>query len=164
MQLTVHGLSGNQIAAPLSVLYSAVLPLMSRSPILSKFIRAIEDIAPLRYADKSWDNVGLLLECPTVKRSGDNIYRVLLTIDLTEQVYREAMEKECGIIFSYHPPWFRGEKSMTLDEERGIMRNVTLCASSGISIYSSHSALDAVRGGSMTHDFVIFSFSAFFSE
>jgi putative NIF3 family GTP cyclohydrolase 1 type 2 len=111
------------------------------------FVEAMERIAPLALADKSWDNVGLLFESPTVHTVKDAV-RVLLTIDLTEKVFKEAVEKQVSIIMSYHPPWFRGEKSLTLNQNRGMMRMVTLCASEGISIYSPHSALDAVKGGS----------------
>ena len=107
----------------------------------------MERIAPLALADKSWDNVGLLFESPTV-RTVQNAVRVLLTIDLTEKVFKEAVEKQVSIIMSYHPPWFRGEKSLTLSQSRGMMRMITLCASEGISIYSPHSAIDAVKGGS----------------
>ncbi|PJF19811.1 Nif3p [Paramicrosporidium saccamoebae] len=119
-----------------------------RHKALSNFMRAMESIAPLSLADRSWDNVGLLLESPTVV---DNPCRVLLTVDLTEPVYNEAVNKGISIILAYHPPWFRGEKSLTLDQSRGMMRMVTLCAASGISIYSPHSALDAIRGGVNDH-------------
>jgi dinuclear metal center YbgI/SA1388 family protein len=104
----------------------------------------MEEIAPLKYAG-SWDNVGLILE------SQRNPSKILLTIDLTESVYKEALEKDISLILAYHPPWFRGEKSLTLDPSRGIMRIVTLCASSGISIYSPHSALDAIPRGINQH-------------
>lgn len=121
----------------------------TRHPAIGHFIRGIESIASISFADRSWDNVGLLFESPRVKLIGpNNSCRVLLTIDLTEAVFREAVEKEASIILSYHPPWFRNEKSLTLDSSRGMTRMVTLCASEGISIYSPHSALDAIKGGS----------------
>ena len=54
---------------------------------LSDLIGAIEKFAPRRYAG-SWDNVGLLVEPPTRQAIG----KVLLTIDLTEPVFEEALE------------------------------------------------------------------------
>lgn len=123
----------------------------SQCPALAHFLHAMEKLAPLKLADKSWDNVGLLFETPVARLASNGKCRVLLTIDLTEPVYQEAVEKQVGIIMSYHPPWFSGEKSLTLDRSRGVMRMVALCASSGISIYSPHSALDAIKDGINTH-------------
>lgn len=120
---------------------------MTRHPILAHFLQVIGQTAPLSLADRSWDNVGLLLESPTVRTLPSGVCRVLLTIDLTEAVYEEALTLQAAIILSYHPPWFRGEKSLTLDRERGVMRVVALCAAAGISIYSPHSALDALPEG-----------------
>lgn len=119
----------------------------TRNAIIAQFMRVMEEIAPLCLADHSWDNVGLLLESPTVKPADNGKVRVMLTIDLSEPVLREALDRQIGIIMSYHPPWFKGEKSLTLDPRRGMMRMVALCASQGISIYSPHSALDAIKDG-----------------
>lgn len=124
---------------------------MNRHPVLTHFLQVAEQVAPLSLADSSWDNVGLLLESPTVHLLPSGVCRVLLTVDLTEAVYEEAIAQEAAIILSYHPPWFRGEKSLTLDKGRGIMRIVALCAAAGISIYSPHSALDALPEGINTH-------------
>lgn len=120
-----------------------------RHALVQEFLQVAEKVAPLSFADCSWDNVGLLFESPHVKLVGPaKACRVLLTVDLTEAVFAEAVAKEASIILSYHPPWFRGEKSLTLDRSRGMMRMVALCAAHGISIYSPHSALDAIPGGS----------------
>ncbi len=126
---------------------------MSRHSLISHFLRILDRIAPLALAERSWDNVGLLVESPVVRftNSTTKICRVLLTIDLTEQVYQEAIDRHVGIILSYHPPWFRGEKSLTLEPSRGILRMVTLCATAGISLYSPHTALDALPDGINTH-------------
>lgn len=124
---------------------------MRRHPILAHFLQVAEQVAPLALADRSWDNVGLLLESPTVRTLPSGACRVLLTVDLTEAVYEEAVAKQAAIIISYHPPWFRGEKSLTLDQGRGMMRMVALCAAAGISIYSPHSALDALPEGINAH-------------
>lgn len=124
---------------------------MNRHPVLAHFLQVTEQVAPLSLADGSWDNVGLLLESPTVRLSPSGTCRVLLTVDLTEAVYEEAIAQGAAIILSYHPPWFRGEKSLTLDQGRGVMRVVALCAAAGISIYSPHSALDALPEGINTH-------------
>ncbi len=124
----------------------------ARHPLLSRFIAAIESIAPLRLADRSWDNVGLLLESPTVALAGATATcNVLLTIDLTGAVLEEAVSRGASIVLSYHPTWFHPAKALTLDDAGGPMKVIALAASQGISIYSPHSALDAIRGGRKTH-------------
>lgn len=123
-----------------------------RHGVIREFLQMAERVAPLALADRSWDNVGLLLESPQVRLVGPSqACRVLLTIDLTETVFEEAIAREASVILAYHPPWFRGEKSLTLDASRGMMRMVALCAAHGVSIYSPHSALDAIQGGINDH-------------
>lgn len=114
----------------------------------------MEEFAPTALADRSWDNVGLLLECPCARAvelgaAPATPRRVLLTVDITEAVFNEAVRRQAQLIIAYHPPWFRGEKSLTLDRSGSTMRMVALCASHGISIYSPHSALDAIQDGSI---------------
>lgn len=64
----------------------------------------MQSLYPLALADKSWDNVGLLLE-PPKPRHRDPALRpsVLLTIDLTTAVAKEALAERSGIetIVSY---------------------------------------------------------------
>ncbi|KXN84973.1 Putative GTP cyclohydrolase 1 type 2 [Leucoagaricus sp. SymC.cos] len=102
---------------------------------------AMEKIAPLRLAEK-WDNVGLLLESPVCK---PNRRRVLLTIDLTQSVLSESLEKEVAVIVAYHPTIFKGLQSFTLANP--LQASLLKCAAEGISVYSPHSALDSVWGG-----------------
>jgi len=101
----------------------------------------MEKIAPLRLAEK-WDNVGLLLESPVYK---PNRRRVLLTIDLTQSVLSESLEKEVSVIVAYHPTIFKGLQSITLANP--LQASLLKCAAEGISVYSPHSALDSVWGG-----------------
>jgi len=103
-------------------------------------VAALERIAPPALAS-SWDNVGLLIEPP---RSG-SVNRVFLTIDLTEAVFAEAVEREVDFIVSYHPPIFSGLKRLT---QAGAQSRVLLEAiARGIPIYSPHTALDAAPQG-----------------
>jgi len=98
----------------------------------------------LRLAE-SWDNVGLLLEAPTPAAPVAGRNRVLLTIDLTSSVMEEALKEKAGFIVTYHPPIFRPLSSLTLS--RPISASLLRCAQAGISVYSPHTALDAVKGG-----------------
>lgn len=62
---------------------------------------------------EDWDNVGLLLE-PYVlaSTSATPKRKVLLATDLTRQVV-DSMPEDIGSIVVYHPPIFRGLKSLT---------------------------------------------------
>lgn len=88
-----------------------------------------------------WDNVGLLV--------GDRFWpvrRVLVTIDLTEDVLKEAGAGRFDAIISYHPPIFRPVKSLTV----GTHSTEGLAAeafSRGIAVYSPHTAWDCAPGG-----------------
>ncbi|KAJ7314740.1 NGG1p interacting factor 3 [Mycena albidolilacea] len=114
------------------------------SGILTKSVcNAMRRIAPLSLAG-SWDNIGLILESP-VKNASAAANRVLVTIDVTPAVCDEAISKGVSMIVSYHPPIFRGLKSLTLATP--LQGTLLRCAAAGISVYSPHSALDSVFGG-----------------
>lgn len=116
-----------------------------RNPISRQFIKdvvnAMEMIAPLKLADNTWDNVGLLAESPLPL----NDRLVLVTNDLSSQVVAEAVSKRASMIISYHPPWFKPAKKLIID---GPLSGINMCIAHGISIYSPHTALDAISGGS----------------
>lgn len=104
-------------------------------------VDTLERVCPLIYAERTWDNVGLLLE--GFKQS---VEKIMITNDLTEVVLQEAIDVQADLIISYHPPWFRPEKRMTLEASNGL-RIVCRAAMHGISLYSPHTALDAMQGG-----------------
>ncbi|KAF7324088.1 hypothetical protein MKEN_00631200 [Mycena kentingensis (nom. inval.)] len=108
----------------------------------SRVCAAMQRIAPLALAG-SWDNVGLLLEAPAASPAANN--RVLLTIDLTTAVCDEAIALKIHTLIAYHPPLFAPLKSFTLATP--LQKSLLRCAAAGISVYSPHSALDAVWGG-----------------
>ena len=49
------------------------------------------------------------------------------------------------MIVAYHPPIFRGIKSITLSNP--LQASLLQCAAAGISVFSPHTALDCVKGG-----------------
>jgi dinuclear metal center YbgI/SA1388 family protein len=107
---------------------------------LKQVVGALEQLAPPALAAE-WDNVGLLLE-PLEPRP---VRRVLLTIDMTEAVLREALQLGSDLIVAYHPPIFSGMKRLTRASalDRALLATLT----AGIAVYSPHTALDAVRDG-----------------
>jgi dinuclear metal center YbgI/SA1388 family protein len=98
----------------------------------------VEKITPLGLA-QPWDNVGLLIGDPE-----QNVKNVLLTIDVTQAVVAEAKELETDLILSYHPVIWDGLKKIRTD---GPSKTVHELIRSGISVFSIHTALDAVGGG-----------------
>ena len=99
---------------------------------------AIERIVPLELA-QDWDNVGLLV--------GDgkrDVKNVLLTIDITADVVAEAKKLKTDLIVSYHPIIWDGLKKVTVDGSSGAVYELIRA---GISVFSIHTALDAVAGG-----------------
>src|SRR5688572_23221419 len=120
---------------------------------LQEVLAELERLAPLRLA-ADWDNVGLLVEpSPQAEAS---IERIHLTIDLTEAVLEEAIERRADLIVAYHPPIFSGLKRVT---QRSPAERITLAlARAGIFAYSPHTALDACRGG--LNDWLVSGFGA----
>ena len=103
--------------------------------LLSELVAALNDIAPTRNAE-SWDNVGLLVGDPARAVS-----KVMLTIDYTDAVAAEAQAAVCDAVVAYHPPIFQPLKRLTSE-------NIVFDAiRRGVAIYSPHTALDVVDGG-----------------
>lgn len=96
-------------------------------------------IAPPSYAAE-WDNVGLLVGGGDWEGSP-----LLLTIDLTAAVLREAADAGARMIVAYHPPIFEPLPRLTDAEPR--QRIVLEAARRSIAVYSPHTALDAAPGG-----------------
>lgn len=107
---------------------------------LEAVLDAIRPLAPERLAG-SWDRVGLQVGDPAA-----SVHAAMLCIDLTEAVVEEAVAAGCGLVVAYHPMIFSPLRAVRANagwSERRVWR----CLSSGIAVYSPHTALDAVRGG-----------------
>ena len=107
---------------------------------LKTFIQTVEEIAPPELAEE-WDNPGLLIE-PLKSR---DIKKVMLTVDLTEAVAREAVRLKADAVITYHPLFFGGFQRLekTNPQARTAMRLIE----NSIAVYSPHTALDAAPGG-----------------
>jgi dinuclear metal center YbgI/SA1388 family protein len=98
----------------------------------------IENIVPLKLA-QSWDNVGLLIGNPE-----RDVKNILLTIDVTEDVFAEAKKLKIDMIISYHPVIWDGLKKITAN---GPSRTVYNLIRNDIAVFSMHTALDSAIGG-----------------
>ena len=93
------------------------------------------------YLREAWDNDGIMC-CPD--GSGE-VYRVLVTLDVTEDIVDYAIERGFDLIVSHHPLIFKPIAS--LDEENHISRKLIKLVGSGISVFSFHTRLDKLTGG-----------------
>lgn len=118
-------------------------PPTSKRAILAA-TNAIQKLYPVKLADKSWDNTGLLVDSSL--ESGENeTCKILLTIDLTQNVANEAIAKGANMVVAYHPFIFRGLKSITTEDPQ--QRSLLKLIQNHVSVYSPHTAVDSAKGG-----------------
>ena len=113
---------------------------------LQKIIGSITKFYPAELADKAWDNTGLLIDCSTEQDSQTTKPKVLLTVDLTQDVTQEAIDQNCNVIIAYHPfifPSFKSILPMKNPQHKSMLKLIQ----NGISVYSPHTAVDAAEGG-----------------
>lgn len=99
----------------------------------------IEEIAPVSI-QMSFDNSGFLVGSRESK-----VNRVMLALEVSDDVIKDATKQECQMIITHHPLIFHAEKSVTADTYQGKL--LLRLISSGIALYSSHTPLDAAPGG-----------------
>lgn len=100
---------------------------------------ALEEHFPLSLQE-SWDNSGWQLGNPDAECTG-----VLICVDLTPAVLKEAVNRGCNLVVSHHPLIFKGLKQIT--GRNRVERMVAEAFRHGISVYSSHTATDCAPAG-----------------
>ena len=96
-------------------------------------------IAPLEL-QLDYDNAGFL-----VGRADTPVEKALLSLDVTEEVVDEAVERGAQLIVSHHPVIWDEMKSLT-DQKSGSEKLLRLLEN-GIAVISMHTNLDIVEGG-----------------
>lgn len=92
------------------------------------------------FLKEEWDNVGLIIG------NGDNeIKKVILALDCTESVVKEAINKNARLIITHHPLIFEGIKNIDFNTSLG--RKIKLLISNDISLVSLHTNFDKINGG-----------------
>ena len=99
----------------------------------------LQEKAPFELQE-SFDNAGFL-----VGREGASVSKLLVALDITEQVVQEAVEQGAQLIVAHHPVIFGGAKSVTDQTVTG--RILLSLAENGIAAICAHTNLDAVEGG-----------------
>ena len=98
-------------------------------------ISIINDWMPTSIAE-DFDNVGLIVGDPE-----SEISSILVTLDTTEDVVEEAIERGCNMIVSYHPIIFNGLKQITSNSNY-VEKSVIKAVKNNISVYAIHTSLD----------------------
>lgn len=95
----------------------------------------MNEIAPFAAAEE-WDNSGLLLGTFDMVCN-----KVMLALDITQDVVRQAVELDVDLIITHHPVIFSPLKNIDYDSA------VAKLVSSRIAVISSHTCFDAANGG-----------------
>ncbi len=106
---------------------------------ISELTSFLEEMIPLS-SQENYDNCGLL-----IGNSKAELKNVLVTLDCTEEVVQEAIEKGCNLIIAHHPIIFKGLKSLT--GSNYIERTVLACIKNDIALYAIHTNLDNFQFG-----------------
>ena len=107
--------------------------------IIADVIRYLENTAP-PVLQESYDNAGLLTGNPVWICTG-----IITSLDATEEVIAEAIEKKCNLIVAHHPIIFGGLKKIT--GKNYVEKAVIAAIKNDIAIYAIHTNLDNIING-----------------
>ena len=99
----------------------------------------LETIAPASLQE-NYDNAGLI-----TGRSGWDCTGIITSLDATEEVVQEAIEKKCNLIVAHHPIIFGGLKK--INGKNYVEKAVIRAIKNDIAIYAIHTNLDNVMRG-----------------
>ena len=106
---------------------------------ISEITSFLESVAPLSLQE-SYDNAGLLTGNSNWLCSG-----LITTLDATEAVVQEAIEKNCNLIVAHHPIIFGGLRKIT--GKNYVEQAIITAIKNDIAIYAIHTNLDNVLHG-----------------
>src|SRR5688500_6967884 len=89
---------------------------------------------------EDYDNTGLITGQPGWECTG-----IICSLDVTEDVLREAMEKKSNLVVAHHPIIFSGIRK--LNGKDHVERTVISAIKNDIAIYAIHTNLDNIIGG-----------------
>ncbi|WP_433743191.1 Nif3-like dinuclear metal center hexameric protein [Falsibacillus pallidus] len=102
-------------------------------------IQLFESFSPKKYAMED-DPIGL-----QVGQLNKPVKKVLVALDVLEEVVDEAIEMRADLIIAHHPPIFRPLKKLALDSASG--RIIEKLIKHDIAVYAAHTNLDVAKGG-----------------
>ncbi len=99
----------------------------------------LEKLAPPSLQE-DYDNAGLLTGSKDWQCSG-----IIVSLDATEAVVQEAIEKKCNLIVAHHPIIFKGLKK--INGKNYVEQTIITAIKNDIAIYAIHTNLDNVMHG-----------------
>lgn len=108
-------------------------------PTLGELAGLIEAWYPSGTAEE-WDRVGLVAGDPDAP-----VRKVLLAVDPTLEVAREAVAWDAGLLITHHPLLLRGVHSIALDTAKG--RTLTTLVRAECALLCAHTNADRAVGG-----------------
>jgi dinuclear metal center YbgI/SA1388 family protein len=106
---------------------------------IAEVISFLESVAPPSLQE-SYDNAGLITGNSNWECTG-----IITTLDATEAVVLEAMEKKCNLIVAHHPIIFGGLKKIT--GKNYVEQTIITAIKNDIAIFAIHTNLDNVLQG-----------------
>lgn len=106
---------------------------------ISELIHHLENLAHPSLQE-NYDNAGLL-----VGNKNNSCTGIIVSLDCTEEVVQEAIEKNCNMIVCHHPIIFSGLKTIT--GKNYVERTIIKAIKNDIAIYAIHTNLDNVLHG-----------------
>ncbi|MEH7302078.1 Nif3-like dinuclear metal center hexameric protein [Neobacillus drentensis] len=110
-----------------------------KNPNGHEIIQLFEQFSPKSLAMEG-DKIGL-----QVGRLNKKVDRVMIALDVLEDVIDEAIEKNVQLIIAHHPIIFRPLKNVLTDTTQG--RMVEKLLKHDIAVYAAHTNLDVAKGG-----------------
>lgn len=107
--------------------------------LVGQLLQTIDRLAPMRLAEE-WDNVGLI-----VGRHNQPVRRLLVALELRDEVLDEARQGRFDGVLVHHPPIFPAITAVSDDLPAAEL--VLRAAESKTAIVAAHTNLDAARGG-----------------
>lgn len=104
-----------------------------------EIIQLFEQFSPKGLAMEG-DKIGL-----QIGRLNQKVERVMIALDVLENVVDEAIEKKVQLIIAHHPPIYRPLQKLSTETAQG--RMIEKCIKHDIAVYAAHTNLDVAKGG-----------------
>ncbi len=104
-----------------------------------ELVGVFERFAP-KYLAMEGDKIGL-----QIGRLNKPVHKVMIALDVLEEVVDEAIEKSVDLIIAHHPLIYRPLKNITTDSLPG--RIIEKLIKHDIAVYAAHTNLDVAKGG-----------------
>lgn len=106
---------------------------------INAILQQLESLAPLSLQE-DYDNAGLIVGDRAAHCAG-----VLCTLDSTEDVIDEAVEKGCNLVVAHHPILFGKRSSLTGRDY--VERTLIKAIKADVAVYAIHTNLDNIHTG-----------------